>query len=276
MNQENPALDNSGASEPEDHYQSNTSDQLSEQPVPQTSPIRPPHPNPPRPKISPSLTRPTHPAAPSGKAPDELDADLMSSVIEKSEQVVESIRKKMASVAQEYAEGTINKAQFNAIYQRYNEQREITERLLQRNPDSDAWQSVIQPGHTGFLRNYFEAKIISYGLYRLRDSWQITLQGSVRLPQEQLLPIFARIKRMIDQGHKLGPAWRKLKDDNWVFIVPGKLTASVVIFSVEPAIIQRKKVEDAHRDFERANAKILENESFQVESLVFPHRALLR
>ncbi|HLA44981.1 MAG TPA: hypothetical protein VJZ27_16160, partial [Aggregatilineales bacterium] len=203
-------------------------------------------------------------------------ADLMSSVIEKSEQVVESIRKKMASVAQEYAEGTINKAQFNAIYQRYNEQREITERLLQRNPDSDAWQSVIQPGHTGFLRNYFEAKIISYGLYRLRDSWQITLQGSVRLPQEQLLPIFARIKRMIDQGHKLGPAWRKLKDDNWVFIVPGKLTASVVIFSVEPAIIQRKKVEDAHRDFERANAKILENESFQVESLVFPHRALLR
>jgi hypothetical protein len=194
---------------------------------------------------------------------------------ERAAVAITSLRQKMSQVAQEYAEGKINEATFNAVYRHYAEQREITERMLERNPDSEAWQSVMQPGHTGFLRDFYAAKIISYGLYRLTDGHQITLQGSVRLPQAQLMPIFARINDIIQKGHKLGAAWRQLKDQNWVLMMPGQFSASVVIFSLEPAVVQRKMVEDAHRDFERANERALIRGDLAPQSLVFPHRALL-
>jgi len=188
---------------------------------------------------------------------------------------IAALRQKMGEVAQEYAEGKINEATFNAVYRRYSEQREITERMLERNPNSEAWQSVVQPGHTAFLRDYYAAKIISYALYRLKDGHQITLQGKVQLPLAQLMPIFARVNDIIQKGHKLGPAWRQLKDQSWVLMMPGQYSASVVIFSLEPAVVQRKMVEEAHRDFERANERALVRGELDPQSLVFPHRALL-
>jgi len=254
-----------------DQQPPNTPTETPAEPNADKSPIRPKHPNPPKPKVNPTVARPSKPKTPTGSLSETQEIQLA----EKAEQAIETLRQKMATVAEEYADGKINKAQFNAIYRHYSEQRAITEGLLKRNPASEAWQAVVQPGQTGFLRDYYAAKIASYGLYRLKDGWQIALQGEVRLPQQQLLPIVLKVRDTVGQGHRLGPAWRQLKDQNWVFIVPGMLTMSVVIFSLEPALVQRKKVEDAHRDFERANHKILERETFDAETLVFPHRALL-
>ena len=241
-----------------------------------TSPIRPRHPNPP-PVAPKPRTRPMKPRPTTGKLvdPDSREEAPKPIVNEGAAAAIAALRLKMGQIAEEYAEGKINEATFNAVYRRYSEQREITERLLERNPESDVWQSVMQPGHTGFLRDFYAAKIVSYGLYRLTDGHQITLQGSVRLPHAQLMPIFTRVNDIIQKGHKLGAAWRQLKDQNWVLMMPGQYSASVVIFSLEPAVVQRKMVEEAHRDFERANERALIRGDLAPQSLVFPHRALL-
>jgi hypothetical protein len=242
-----------------------------------TSPIRPRHPNPPQADPKPR-TRPIKPRPKTGHLDDPgswMDADSNDISLDGAAAAIASLRQKMQEVAQEYAEGKINEATFNAVYRRYSEQREITERLVERNPDSDVWQSVVQAGHTAFLRDYYAAKIISYALYHLKDGHQIALQGAVQLPHAQLMPIFARVNDIIQKGHKLGAAWRQLKDQNWVLMMPGKYSASVVIFSLEPSVVQRKMVEDAHRDFERANERALIRGDLAPQSLVFPHRALL-
>lgn len=238
---------------------------------PGTSPIRPQNPEPPRPKVAPSLARPTRPQPPTSEHPATGEDEQIA----RAEEALERLREKMAEVAAEYAEGKLNQAQFNAIYRRYTEQRDITQRLLERNPQSDAWQSVVKAGHTSFLRDHFTAKIISFGIYHLEDGGQISLTGGVRLPHDQLMPIFARIKAAVVGGHHLAPAWRPLKDGSWVVIVPGQLTVAVVIYSLEPAGVQRKMVADAHDDFERANEKLLRRGDFTPEGLVFPHRALM-
>lgn len=238
-----------------------------------TSPIRPKNPN--VAKVS-NPAKPTKPAIPgTSELEDPNEPQAEPSPAQKASDAIEQLSQKLASVAQEYADGKINKAQFNAIYRRYSEQREITQRLLERDPDSDAWQSVVKPGHTGFLRDHFSAKIISYGIYALENGLQVTLQGNVRLPQSQLLPILAKIKSVVGQGHTLGAAWRKLKDNNWVLMVPGRYTVAVAIYELEPAVVQRKMAEDVHRDFERANADSLKRGISDEGALVFPHRALL-
>lgn len=247
-------------------------------PVPEAkSPIRPQNPDPLKPKLTPSLTRPTKPETPIRTTeimrPVELDEKLTPE--EKALRAIEDLSQKMEKVAQEFQDGIINKDQFHAIYRRYNEQRDIVERILHRNPESEAWQSVVRPGHTTFLRDQYAAHILSYAIYYLENNEQIILHGNVRLPAAQLHPFLGKIRQVVTQGHKLGAAWRELKDRNWVVIIPGQLSVSVVIFSAQPAPVQLKKVEDAHRDFERANEKMLQRGDLKPESLVFPHRAIV-
>jgi hypothetical protein len=244
---------------------------------PPRSPIRPQHPD--QAHARPSTARPVKPISPRSTSeiaalsttPDPDPAKQVQQV----EQALQELRDKMKAVAEEYAAGKLNQAQFNALYRRYSEQREITERLLERNPESDAWKSVIRSGNTAFLRDHFSAKIISYGIYHLADGQNIVLNGQVRLPQHQLAPILEKLRTIIQQGHTLGAAWRQLKDESWVFIVPAKYSLAVVIFSLEPSLIQRKMVEDLHQDFERANEKALQAGLTAPSQLVFPHRALL-
>ncbi|MFP4323760.1 MAG: hypothetical protein ACLFTK_15000 [Anaerolineales bacterium] len=233
------------------------------------SPIRPHHPQ--SSGYVGETPKPSKPQPPSAADPDTRTPQTP----EKVELALDNLRQKMAGVAQEYAEGKINQAQFNAIYRRYSEQRDITERLLERNPDSNAWQSVVAPGHTGFLRQHFAARYLSYAIYRLDDATLITLQGRVRLPMAQIRPVIIQIRQIHSQGHQLGAAWRQLRDESWVFVVPGYYTVAVVIFSLEPATLQRKVVEDAHKDFEQANRRLLERGAYTPDALVYPHRAIL-
>lgn len=248
---------------------------MSPTPGKEVSPIRPEHPEPYRPRIKP--TRPAKPDVPitmperPTNATDETEG---LSSYEKAKLAVEKLREKMNEVAREFSEGIINQAQFNAIYRYYSEKRDITELILQRNPDSDAWKSVVNTEHTRFLREHFAAKIISFGIYRIQGGDQIVHQGNLRLPSTQLIPIFNKLQKLIDEGRLPAPAHRKLKDERWVVLVPGKVTASVAIFSLEPAPMQRQLIEDIHRDFERANEKNLQMGNFDPRFMVFPHRVL--
>jgi hypothetical protein len=58
-----------------------------------------------------------------------------------------------------------------------------------------------------------------------------------------------------------------------ITIVPGRHTA-IALFSLEPSAQQFTRLQDLHRDFERANRVALERGIRLPDQLVFPHRAL--
>ena len=243
-------------------------------PVPgyNTSPVRPEDPEPPRQPVKPTMPRrPSRPAMPPKAAPTPTEEiDKAASV----EEALERLRQKMAVVAEEFAQGKINRAQFHAIYQRYQEQRQITETLLKRDPKTGAWQSVMRPGHTGFLRNYYEAKVESYGIYHLGLQKPIIVTGTVQLPLQQVAPLLTKLRAIVNERGFANLARRKLQDERWVVFVPGLYTVSVVVFSLEPSPAQLQRVEDMQRDFERANSQALVSNHIRPRELVYPHRAL--
>lgn len=247
-------------------------------PVPgyNTSPVRPEDPEPPRQPVKPTMPRrPSRPAVPAKADPTPTEEiDRAATVEEQATQALERLRQKMAVVAEEYAQGKINRAQFHAIYQRYQEQRQITEMLLKRDPKSGAWQSVMRPGHTGFLRDYYEAKVESYAIYHLALQKPIIVTGSVQLPLQQVLPLLTKLRSIIRERGQAGLARRKLQDERWVVFVPGASTVSVVVFSLEPSSVQLQRIDDMQRDFERANAQALLEGQIRPRELVYPHRAL--
>ncbi len=240
------------------------------------SPIRPQSPESPPMPVRPSVPRPTRPDAPVRPpltATEEID--MSRSPQEQAMAALERLRQKMARVAEEYAQGKLNRAQFHAIYQRYQEQRDITEAMLQRDPKTGAWQNVVQPGFTGFLRKHFEAQVISYSIYHIAQKRLIVRTGRLQLPENQVLPILERLNKLLassQQPPRLTS--RKLKDDRVVVLVPGLLALSIVVYSIEPALAQLEMIQDMHRDFERANQQLLQQARFNPREMVFPHRAL--
>lgn len=252
-------------------------DRLSPVPGYNMSPIRPHSPQPVREPIMPSVPRPSRPDLPHGKKPTPTEEiDLARSPEEKAKVALDRLRQKMTKVAEEYAAGKLNRAQFHAIYQRYKEQREITERMINRDPQSGAWQNVVQPGLTGFLRKHFESQVESYSIYHIMLERPIIRTGALQLPQRQVLPVLKRLQRLVsnDVDHTPRVAKRKLRDDRYVVLVPGRLTVSAIVFSLEPAIAQLEMVRDIHDDFERANAMALNENRLNPRDMVFPHRAL--
>ena len=264
----------SGAANPLDDESSSPQDSGSS--APRLSPVRPQEPlaSPPDEAAPRAPLRPTKPAT--GPLGDETAPDLTSltGADVDPQGALERLRRQLSRVAQEFADGHINRAQFNAIYNRYSEQRRIIEGILSRDPGSQAWQQVARPGHTGFLRQYFEAHLLFYGVYPLGATDPI-LDHGIFMEQKSCLPVLRGLPDLLKQHGSLRPARRKIGEDgHWMVVVPGAHTVSLALFSLEPAERQFEQIADLHYDFERANIHVLQRGDFTPDRLVFPQRAL--
>jgi hypothetical protein len=185
------------------------------------------------------------------------------------------LRQKMEKVANEYAAGKINRAQFNAVYGRYSEQRAIIERLIERNPDSKAWKQVMGTGgHTSFLRQHFEAQPMYYAVFRHNVAAPIMIGGKHTPRMEQLAPVLKALWSMANRP-KVGLARKPIGDGEWLVLAMGEQAVTLVMFNLEPSAAQASLVRDLHADFERANQAALERATSRLDKMVYPQRALV-
>jgi hypothetical protein len=198
-----------------------------------------------------------------------------------AEDALEKLRQKTAEIAKEYAEGQLNQAQFAAMYSHINEKRIIIEQLLAKDPDTHAWQTVANKvGHTGFLRQHFEARVLAYLLFdnnTLDPDAPITMQATTAPPPEIVKPILTALSMLLKtrtSDKPLRALVKPLEGGQWIGIMPGTYTSAIVLFSLEPSTQQFQRVVDLQRDFETANHASLVRGVRASEQFVFPHRAL--
>lgn len=227
------------------------------------SPVRPSVPSSPAPSSQP-IQKPN--AQPDAPLPDADPNDPIAAL--------NALRTKMEIVADEFAAGKINRAQFNAVYRRYSEQRNIIERMVERNPDSDAWRHVLGvQGQTHFLRNHYEAQTIYYVVYRHQRYEPITAGGKPPLNMTAILTALSRVWAMPDRP-ALGLGRKPLDAGQWLILATGAHTVTAMVFSLEPSVAQARLVRDLHADFERANHAALTRGWITPEHMVFPQRAM--
>jgi hypothetical protein len=226
------------------------------------SPIRPGSPPSARPEAEEPIFDEETPPAPAPSSPTSPEAAL------------EDLRRKMERVASEFAAGRLNRAQFNAMYGRYSEQRTIIERLIQRNPHNDAWRNVAAPGHTTFLRQHFEAKPLYYIIYQHNRTTPLMMGGQQQPNMAQMGDVLKALWGMTNRP-KVGLARKDMGNGQWLVLALGEYAVTLVMFMLEPSPMQANKVRDLHADFERANRMALERGTKSLDRLVFPQRALV-
>ncbi len=222
------------------------------------SPIRPTHPNAGEPELG--LTEETKPQ--------------LTPSVEDPSNALENLRAKMEGVARDFANGKLNRAQFNAIYGRYDEQRKIIERLLERDPENEAWQHVAEPGHTAFLLNHFQARPLYYIIYRLDTPTPLMMGGKHQPDMRHIEPALRALGKMPNRP-RAGLARKSMGNGQWLVLALGEFAVTMVMFMLEPSALQLNRVRDLHADFERANRSALERATQSFDRMVFPQRALV-
>ncbi len=186
---------------------------------------------------------------------------------------LEMLRRKMESVASEFGEGKINRAQFNAIYGRYSEQRTIIERLLQKDPKNQAWKQAAAPGHTSFLRQHFEARLMYFLVFQHNMPTALMMGGKQQPNMDQISNVLRALWGMPNRP-KIGLARKEMGNGYWLVLALGDHAVTLTMFHLEPSAQQATLVRDLHLDFERANRRALSTGTRSLERFVFPQRAL--
>lgn len=182
----------------------------------------------------------------------------------------------METIADEFAAGKLNRDQFYALHRRYSEQRAIIEKLLERNPETDAWRQVVNnQGQTGFLRTHFAARPLYFVAYRNGERLPLLHAGSEQPDYAMLDLVLLPVWRMANRPRQ-GLGRKPIGEQKWLILATGAFASTVVVWSTEPSLGQARLVRDLHADFERANQTALARGMTAPEKLVFPQRALMQ
>lgn len=187
------------------------------------------------------------------------------------QQTLDHIRQKMETLAGDFAEGKINKDQFNAVYHHYSQQMEVVQRLIEKNPDSDAWKKAAAPGVTEFLKDEFRPEVRLCATLKIGEDQPLYIDGKV--PTQTAKALYSEFKSLKLTANR--GLYRHEITNGWIVVAVGELSVTLVVFSAEPSIDQSRRIEDIHNVFERANGIALRANA-PVHRYVFPQRSLSR
>ncbi|HLF28078.1 MAG TPA: hypothetical protein VJG32_17235 [Anaerolineae bacterium] len=162
-------------------------------------------------------------------------------------------------MAEDFAQGKLNRMQFQEIYAHYQKQRQAVEEALINASGPEMWQSSVRLGMTGLLRERHAAKILSYAIYDNVTSLPLGSVGTFRIDTSLLVPMLSSFRSAATEMFGAGLRSTEIEGGHWLCFVPGNFSTLIVLFSVEPARVQLTLIEDLHRDFEIANQNTLES-----------------
>lgn len=209
---------------------------------------------------------PTEPSVP------QLDKRYASEPESPSEKLA-ALREKIKAVVDEFNNRQISRAQFNAIYAHYNEQRVIVEQIIAKNPKNDGWKQASRSGKTSFLRNHFEARPLNYVVYLHRQR-QPLMGAGTRPDMNRIASMLYKLWGMKEA--RVGVVCVRLDNNpQWLAMAVGYRGVTFVTYHLEPSGSQLKHVYELHKDFERANQIMLVRGNVDKSRMVFPQRSLI-
>jgi hypothetical protein len=170
---------------------------------------------------------------------------------------LQELRGKMARVAEEFAQGQLNRAQFQEIYVHYQRQRVDIEQAMYDIPGSDVWRDAVMIGLTSMLRRRNAARILGYAICDTSTDAPLASVGEFQRGTRQLALMLSKLHSASHESPGGRIRGAQIEGGRWLCSVTGQFTTLFVVYSTEPARLQLTLAQDLHRDFETANRSAL-------------------
>jgi hypothetical protein len=188
------------------------------------------------------------------------------------EEALARLDDKTRAVTQEFSSGRINQAQFQAIFTRYREQREIIKRMMSRNPDSDAWKTVAAEGVTNILRKQHSALVAGFVILNKKNGGLIKKLGTFSVKADLMVGL---LDSLSDAEALAPPVVTQIEGGRYLALAQGYVTATIILYSSEPPQASLAQLKHLHEEFEFSNNPYLHENEIPVEKLVYPQSQLL-
>jgi hypothetical protein len=177
---------------------------------------------------------------------------------------------KIQALLDEFAEGKLNRDQFHALYERYNNRLQIVEHaLLSGNPDA---VEIAETGPSTLrVREETEGKALGMMIYHNIMGTVIETLGNFDAPLQVVMPALLGFVRSPQPNRVL-----RLPESQWLLLVGGKFTTILTLFKNEPSRLQVRELERLHRDFEEANHYAFERGAVDAQTLGYPFVAFVQ
>jgi hypothetical protein len=178
-------------------------------------------------------------------------------------------------LAEEFASGAINQAQFQELFDHYQKEQQTVKRWLKIAPDSDAWQDATTEGKSVIIRAGNVARVIGYAIYENNSGMPLNTIGQFEVDPELVVPMLSSYRAATQEIFGGGMRSSQIEGGRWLCFVPGEFSTLMALFSTGPAELQLNSLDELHRLFERANRNLLSEQHIDPRALVFPHTFFL-
>jgi len=196
-----------------------------------------------------------------------------ASTAEEAEAYLGRLQAKVNNLASEFANGRINRAQFQELFNHYQRERTAIETWLAVSPESDDWQKAKTEGRSMVIRRQHKSRVVGYAIYRNDSGIPIATIGTFDLDTSLVVPMLSSYRAATKEIFGAGIQSSQIENGSWLCFVPGALTTLLAIFSSEPARQQLMTIEEIHRVFESANRPVLTRDVIDPNALFLPHQS---
>lgn len=183
---------------------------------------------------------------------------------------------KVAALVNSFAEGHINRTQFQELYAHYQNKIQQVISLIETSPSTDQWKVAAREGSTVIIKRKLIAQILGFSIYNNDSGMPIKSLGTFNIDPALFVPMLSAYRSATREIFGAGVKSTQIEGGQWLVFIPGTLTTTLAVFSHEPSQRQIKRLEDVHHAFEVANDTMLKVTPMVIERLVFPHEFFIK
>jgi hypothetical protein len=185
------------------------------------------------------------------------------------------VQKKINKLAEEFASGSINRDQFQELYDHYQREIRSIETWMDLDPHTDAWREACTEGKSVVIRKQNIARILGYAIYQNDSGMPIATIGRFEVDPALYVPMLSSYRSAAREIFGAGMRSSQIENGRWLCFVPGESTTLMALFSTEPANRQLRTLNQVHRVFEKANRHLLNSSVIDPDMLVLPHQSFV-
>lgn len=196
--------------------------------------------------------------------------------IETGKAFIAEAHKKLTRIAQEFASGEINRAQFQHLYDRYQRQIMTVAQLIAES-DPSTWYDAVGEDNaetTLLIKQTLAAKIMGFSVYENESSMPIETAGDFMVDAELIVPMLSSYRSATAEIFQANISSSQLENGHWIYFFAGRFTTLIALFSLEPATNQIPMVKQMHNDYETANENILL--TGKIKQVALPFLAMIK
>jgi len=189
---------------------------------------------------------------------------------------IAKVKNKLASLADRFSRGDINRSQFQELYGHYQMEIQNIEFNLAADPGGEQWKKGIREGQSMLLRHRLAAQAVGFAIYDNQTGMPLKSLGNFKVDPALFVPMLSAYQSATTEIFGGGIRSTEIETGRWLCFIPGKRTTTLALFTTEPAARQLKVLQDLQIIFEEANAKHLTVSIIDTEALVCPHEYYLK